>query len=512
MPIVQKGAINTTALLVPDVYVQIVPPQVAELNGVPTNVLGVVGTASWGPVNSPAIFGDMAGYAEKFGPIKARKYDMGTQVAVAVLQGANNFRGVRVTDGTDTAATVSVLDTAGTPATGIDVTGKYTGTLGNGISVDVADGSKTNSYKVTVSMPGRVPEVFDNITGTGAALWQAMADAINNGISGLRGPSNLVVATVASSTATPAVASYNLAGGTDGATTIDSSVMLGQDTGARSGMYSLRDTAASVALLADMDDTTSWTDQVAFGLAEGIYMILVGPNGQDVSTGVSAKTTAAIDSYAAKVMLGDWVYFQDTVNDQQRLISPQGFAAGRIINLSPEQSSLNKPIYGIVATQKTAANQQYSSADIQALAAAGIDVITAPAPGGDYFACRIGHNASSNALTNGDNYTRMTNYIASTLNAGMGVYIGQVQSATERLNAKSTLDHFLQNMEDQGMIGDPNGGPAFSVVLDASNNPTSRVALGYQQADVKVKYLGIVEKFLINVEGNSAVTITHQAA
>lgn len=53
MPIVQQGSINTTALVVPDLYVQIVPPQNLVLNGVPTNILGVVGTASWGPVNQP---------------------------------------------------------------------------------------------------------------------------------------------------------------------------------------------------------------------------------------------------------------------------------------------------------------------------------------------------------------------------------------------------------------------------------------------------------------------------
>ena len=52
MPIVQQGSINTTALVVPDLYVQIVPPQNLVLNGVPTNVVGVVGTASWGPVTS----------------------------------------------------------------------------------------------------------------------------------------------------------------------------------------------------------------------------------------------------------------------------------------------------------------------------------------------------------------------------------------------------------------------------------------------------------------------------
>src|SRR3954452_6270098 len=98
MPIVQRGSINTTALVVPDLYVQIVPPQNLVLNGVPTNVVGVVGTASWGPVGHPVIVGTMADYAQNFGPIVARKFDMGTQIATAVQQGAQNFRCIRVSD------------------------------------------------------------------------------------------------------------------------------------------------------------------------------------------------------------------------------------------------------------------------------------------------------------------------------------------------------------------------------------------------------------------------------
>ena len=48
MPIVQQGSLNTTALVVPDLYVQIVPPQNLVLNGVPTNVVGVVGHGELG--------------------------------------------------------------------------------------------------------------------------------------------------------------------------------------------------------------------------------------------------------------------------------------------------------------------------------------------------------------------------------------------------------------------------------------------------------------------------------
>ncbi|HHW4685716.1 MAG TPA: hypothetical protein ACQGQG_10575 [Xylella sp.] len=104
MPVSQQGAINTTALYVPDVYVQIVPPSENFLNGLPTNILGVVGTAQWGPVNAPTLVGDLSDYVQKFGNIQARKYDMGTAVWATVLNGANNMRCVRVTDGTDVAA------------------------------------------------------------------------------------------------------------------------------------------------------------------------------------------------------------------------------------------------------------------------------------------------------------------------------------------------------------------------------------------------------------------------
>ncbi len=74
---------------------------------------------------------------------------------------------------------------------------------------------------------------------------------------------------------------------------------------------------------------------------------------------------------------------------------------------------------------------------------AGIDVIANPCPGGTYFGSRLGRNSSSNPLTNGDEYTRLTNYIAATLNAGMGIFIGSLQSSTVRNQALATISSFL---------------------------------------------------------------------
>jgi len=506
MPVFQQGAINTSALYVPDVYTQIVPPSENFINGQPTNILGIVGTAQWGPVNAPTIVGSLADFVQKFGNVQARKYDLGTAVWAAVLNGANNMRCVRVTDGTDAAATAAI----GT--SGVTITAKYTGTLGNAIQVTLAPGSQANSWKATVTLPGLVPEVFDNIAAglTGNAVWVAITAAINAGSSGLRGPSQLVVATAGASTTAPTAATTPLAGGTDGATTITSTVLIGQDTTPRKGMYALRSTGASVAMLADADDSTTWTTQVAFGLSEGVYMVATGPSGDTIAGAVTAKSTAAIDSYTMKLMFGDWCYFQDTVNNQVRLISPQGFVAGRLSALSPEQSSLNKPLYGILGTQKSYQNATYSTADLQTLAQAGIDVIANPIPAGAQFGVRLGCNTSSNAVINGDNYPRLTNYLAYTLNAGMGIYIGRLQSPTARNQAMATLNAFLGNLWQQGMIGDVSDPtkPPFSVQMNNANNPQSRVALGYLQADVRVTYLSVITKLLLNVEGGQSVRVT----
>ncbi len=585
MPVVQQGQINTTALIVPDMYVQIVPPSISQLNGLPTNILGVVGTAQWGPTNAPTIGASMADYARQFGAIQARKYDMGTAVAAAVLQGANNFRFVRVTDGTDVAAAStlnngSVLSatlggtltgyTAGAtvafsapPAGGVQATGvvngtgtltgititnpgagytvaptatitavsggtgatatatlsaagtaltaKYTGTLGNSLVATLATGSAAGTYKVVLALPGQVPEVFDNIgVGlSGNALWVAIATAINNGINGIRGPSLLAVASAGAGTGAPAVGTtgqtQGFTGGTDGATTITGATLLGQDTVPRKGMYSLRNTNTSLGVLADCDDTTTFSTQVAYGLSEGTYMIGTTPAGDTIANAVSTKASAGVDSYAFKCLFGDWVYFNDTVNGQTRLISPQGYVAGCLANLGPQQSSLNKPLYGIVGTQKSAQNLNYSSAELQALGQAGIDVIANPIPAGNQFGARFGHNSSSNPLVNGDNYTRMTNYIAYTLQAGMGLFVGklQTQQANDptRRSAGATLGNYFDGMQQQGQID------SSSVQCDLNNNPPSRISLGYMQADVMVRYMSVVEKFIINVTGGQSVQI-----
>jgi hypothetical protein len=515
--IFQAGALNTTALIVPDLYIDIVPPQTLLLNGVPTNTLGIVGTANWGPVNQVVVGGNMGDFAVSFGVIQNRQYDLGTATAICVMQGANNFRWVRVTDGTDAKATVTVTGE-------ITYTAKYSGTLGNALAVTLSAGSAANTWRAVVSLPGYTPEVFDNLAAglTGNAVWLAIANAINHGTP-LRSASNLITAAALTSTAAPVAGTVLFSTGTpgtDGVSTMTDALVVGTDglASARTGMYALRGQDCSVAFLADVTTVATFTAQEAFGLSEQIYMIVVTAAGDGVSSAPGIKATAGIDSYAVKYMFGDWLYWYDQQNQVTRLVSPQGFVAGRLANLSPEQSSLNKPLYGIVGSQRngvvgTAQNTSYSTAELATLLSAGIDVICNPVPGGNFWAVRGGHNSSSNASINGDNYTRLTNYLALTLGAGMGVYVGQLVNLQLFQRIRGTLAAFLQGMVDQGMLASlVSGQNPYKIVCDPSNNPQSRTALGYVQADVAVTYQAINEKFLVNVQGGQTVVTPGSAA
>ena len=318
MPVIQEGSVNTAALIVPNVYVQILSPKIAYLNGVPTNILGIVGGAEWGPLNSPVTIASMTDFDKMFGKIQTQDHDLGTNVAIAVLQGANNMRCVRVTDGTDAKAHADLVDTTSpAPLVGVTLTAKYSGKVGNHISASVSAGSSSTiaapTYKLTIVRENYLSEIYDNIGGTGATLWQNIVNAVNLGISARRGPSEIVVASIGVSTATPALLAVTLSGGLNGDSGLTTANIIGSDVSPRTGMYALRNINCNVAFLAGVVDNTSWLTQASFGMSEGIYMVLSGGAGEylTIDTAITNKKSVGLANYSAKLLLGDWHYFQD---------------------------------------------------------------------------------------------------------------------------------------------------------------------------------------------------------
>lgn len=654
MPISPSGVTNLSALNVPNLYVQIVPPNLL-LNGVATDIIGGVGTATWGQLNAAVVTGTPQELISNFGIPAPRRYDLGTAVLNAMNQGASNFRCVRVSDGTDTAAAGDIVDSLVIPKVGANLTAYYTGSTGNTVNATIGAGSAVGSYKLSVYLQGGIPEVFDNISGVGNVFWTNLIDAVNLGQSIQRGPSNLVVATLPTSVggfsittpgvyavtptvtvadgtggtfqaemtavsstisdvgggyaiddtitliggtstqavvvtvntvdglggiltytitdsglytvlptnpvaqdttsgtgtgaefdvswgidsidvltggtgylqnsivtisgsgggvavmylgsiSAPKLVTTTLSGGTDGAD-VTSAQMIGNDvTLPRTGMYALRNNVAGgMFFLSDESDPTKWSVQNQFAQEEGCYGIgSIDPGYQDDLSGAKALlVSSGIDSYSFSVCMGDWCQINDTFNGLTRFVSPQSFKAGILANTLPSSSSLNKPLTGIIATQKTLESRRYSTADLSEIRTSRLELITNPIPSGSFFGCRFGINTSSNPLTQTDNYPRMVNFIAQTILNGMGIFIGKPQDETTRTQAKSVLFSFFQNLFQLGMIGDVNHpgdfSKACSIILDESNNPPNRVALGYMQADIGVVLFSVVQYFVINL-------------
>lgn len=519
MAIVRRGTRNVLSLIHPQLLTEITLPSVTELNGVPTNQVGIVGSASYGPKNVPITVGDNAGFQRAFGKPQNKKHDAGTTLATAAAQAANNFTIVRVTDNTDVVATSVHAETVGNTLTNaISFHSIYTGSGANDIQYGFSTGSKAGTAKAVVRITGIVEETYDNLPNDGT-FWSTLANAITTGdvrYARNNAPSGLVTAVAGTANAAPtADGSYtNLAGGTDGADGVNAVTLVGseQATG-RTGMYAMRKQGVSIGVLADCDDPTSWSSQVEFGIEEGVYMIGTGAAGETIAQAIANKASAGIDDPAMKLMFGDWLWWSDQVNGVTRLVSPQGFVAGCLANLSPEGSSLNKPLQQVIGSQKvglvgSGSTNTYSDAELDQIIGAGLDLISNPCVGRKIWAVQSGTNTSSNGDDNGDNYTRMTNFIAATIDAGMNFVIGEPLNDDLESRAFAALNHFMQILQDAGILAPLNGQPCYSVVCDASNNPPEMTAKGYLQAEVKVRYQPITRYFLIDLQGGQSVTIT----
>jgi len=156
MPTGRAGQFNITGITNPGPYVINNLP-VSNATGVPTNIEAMVGVGSWGPVNSIIVGTNEGDCTAKLGTPQVRFADIATHVEAACQLGAAiNFRWVRVTDGTDTAATASVQSSG-------QATARYTGTMGNKITISFANTANVGAYAAVVQGATGLPERFDNI-------------------------------------------------------------------------------------------------------------------------------------------------------------------------------------------------------------------------------------------------------------------------------------------------------------------------------------------------------------
>jgi hypothetical protein len=627
--IVTQSSLNISGLSADDAYIVIVPPP-NFIQGVPTDVFGIVGTASWGPVNQPVSLGGPQDAVTSFGGISAAsvvdEFDLATDLYLAFGQASSqaSIQGwaVRVTDGTDTAAfanltgatsagetitiagTVAANDTAsvtitdasivGSPFTftfktgttdtvttvaaalasqinrsaplvaagfsatsaagvvtidypstatatftatgsgeltavaaagsgstaGATVTALYTGVLGNQVIVTIMQGQGTNMFNVTVQPFQGSTELFPNIPGTG--FWANLANAVNNGITSVRGPSQIIRITAFNSgVGVPASLpqATTLTGGTDGRSGVTTADLLGSSSATpATGLFALSglNPAVGVAWIVGSTDTILPEELVAFGQTAGCSTLWAFPTGTSTSSAVSelASLGVADPSFWPQK---DFIYFFDQANNMVRLVPPTAVVGGLWTSLAPQVSPGNEPVKLVLGTERnyplTGLLQPYSEPEIGQLASAGIGFITNPIPAGAIWGTRHGESSSLQQATKPAEYWRMTTFIARSLAEVAGDYVNALQSQQPndplRNSLKLELNQFLQTLEDNSQIDSYSVICSFSASASAQagngiNTPIS-VAQRYLYAMCLVTYLASVRFFILSLQGGTTV-------
>lgn len=512
MIIYNNPAINI-ANFPPGVIVDVVPPQPAGVPGVATNTIFLVGTAQGGAINSAISIQDYSDYQSVFGNALNEQFDMGSFILLAQQKGSNNFVCTRVTDGTEAAATATIVDVTGSPVTGMTLTSINKGTLYNSVQVVIGAGSNSTTavktYKISITLPNAYTEIFDNIGGTGGALWTAMVSAINNGQSQEDAPSTLVTAAIGTATAAPKLQSYTMTGGTSGNAGVAASTLVGTDTTPATGMYATRNKGVGNMALVGVTDPTTFGAQATFGQQEGRFMITSGPIGQTSAAAITALQGSGVSSTALKYLVGDWEYWFDSVNNIWRYSTQQAAAASVYSILSPNESGLNYNLQldTTIITQRSQANRPYSSDEIIALSNAGIDVIAYNINLGSYFALQTGKNSAypqyqDSFVAGWDTYSRLTPYIAFSLQNANVQFVGKLLTPDIELLASAINNSFLQGLVTAKWIGDINGGKAFSVAVVAQGNTLV--------LNIAIVMFDVISNVLINLQ-NGAFQISAPA-
>jgi hypothetical protein len=73
----------------------------------------------------------------------------------------------------------------------------------------------------------------------------------------------------------------------------------------------------------------------------------------------------------------------------------------------------------------------------------------------------------------------------------------------------ATLTQFSQTLAGAGLIGKSDGSTPYGIVCNTSNNPPYQIQQGILVADVQMSYLGIVEKFIVNLQNGTEISITN---
>jgi hypothetical protein len=510
--IFDQGNLNIAALTVPGAYVQLMDPMGGAIAD-PSNAIAIAGTGSWGEVNKPlGPWGEISSAAAAIGQFDVEKWktdksDLMRACMQAFQQAQTDVSlqiwGCRISDGTDVAASLTLVDTtSGTPLTGMILPAKYTGTGGNTIKCLISAAGPANLYNVTfvASFSGQtISETYFNVAGSASGaspFWANLRDAILLGNQS-RGPSQLIgTPTSVSTTAlNPAAGTFTLTGGTDGRAGVTSSSFFGSDViGNRQGIYAFRGLPIVPAYVycAGMTDSTKFATIQAFCTQEIIRAVLPFPAGTSTTTAVTNRASLGISDKRI-IYAKNHIYWVDPISGQTILTDPVAIMIARAASLSPQLSPLNKPVYGVVGAEQN----RHASDETGLLNMNGIWAISNPCLGSPFWGIISDSTTSLNPVERPVAYQRLKDYIGIQFARILLKYVGKPQGLFDpdetRAGCKSDIDSVMRSFFEAKLIVD------WQSQCDAQLNNPDSIQAGYMFGKLDYVPYGTVRYVVLNL-------------
>lgn len=316
------------------------------------DVIGVVGTSNWGPVDTPTLVTSLAEFTQKFGGYEVGLTGPLTMSAIYAqnARARTYFSRANPTSAAGAKATKTL-------SAKVKIDALNVGSEGNNVGVAVAAGTTSGKkYTVTDANLG-ITEVWDNQGNTTVAT-NTFAAAGGPNEPG-KGSQLVRFTSLADGDPSNAAASL-LAGGTNGTAQDSDYVGAVGGGGSRTGLYAF-DAISDVRYLLCAQQSSAAIQAALLAYAEGrsvkqglVFAIVNTPPALDPgSVGIGT-----LDSDRAAIF---WPWLQSVampVAARGDYVAPDGFIAGLMSTQKPNRGPLNLPLYGITALQYAASDGQ----------------------------------------------------------------------------------------------------------------------------------------------------------
>lgn len=238
------------ALLRSQVKIQEAEPQIRSAAPIPTSLPAFLGITERGPIGTPQFITSFDDFVKIFGGFTVNS-DLSLAMQGFFDNGGTSAwvsRTVHYTDITSAAtqtalaATITLVDRAGSPLSTLKVDGKTPGAYANDIKAIIEDATSgnTDEFNLKIEEDGVVKEIFPNVSMTDTDD-NYVEDIVNDPDNG----SNLVAvvdldSATASPTDLPALGTFTLIGGDDGLTSLADTDFTGNEA-AETGVHAFDD-------------------------------------------------------------------------------------------------------------------------------------------------------------------------------------------------------------------------------------------------------------------------------